>query len=100
MNVIHGNQIHDNQYMATKEGEYTNQIQTKDNNQYIALNWPEINCVISITVYCTAKGGSYQLIPTVTNLKDVVLGTGGCKSMLLLSKVVLYSIKSNKKYMV
>ena len=86
--------------MATKEGEHTNQIQTKY-NQYIATNWwPEINCVISITVYCTAKGGSYRLLPTITDLKGVVLGTGGCKDMLLLSKVVLYSIKSNKKYMV
>ncbi|KAL0143915.1 hypothetical protein V8B55DRAFT_1481754 [Mucor lusitanicus] len=63
---------------------------------------PEINCVIiSITVYyCTAKGGSYRLIPTVTNLKDVVLDTGGCKGMFLLAKVVLYSINSNKKYTV
>ena len=85
--------------MATKEGEHTNQIQTK-HNQYIATNWPEINCVISITVYCTAKGGSYRLIPTVTNLKGVVLGTGGCEGMLLLAKVVLYSINSNKKCMV
>ena len=69
-------------------------------NKYVATNWSKINCIISITVYCTAKSGPYRLIPTVTNLKDVVLGTGGCKSMLLLAKVVLYSIKSNKKYMV
>ena len=86
--------------MATKEGEYTNQIQTKYNNQYIATNWPKINCVISIIVYCTAKSGSYRLIPTVTNLKDVASGTGGCKGTLLLAKVVLSSINSNKKYMV
>ena len=86
--------------MATKEGEYTNQIQTIHKQQYIIANWPEINCVISITVYCNAKGGSYRLIPTVTNLKGVVLGTGGCKGMLLLAKVVLYSINSNKKCMV
>ena len=72
--------------MATKEGEYTNQIQTKHKQQYIVANWPEINCVISITVYCNAKRGSYRLIPTVTNLKHVVLGTGGCKGMLLLTK--------------
>ena len=85
--------------MATKERKYTNQIQTK-HKQHIATNWPEINCVISITVYCTAKGGFYQLIPTVTDSKGVVLGTGGCKGMLLLAKVVLYSINSNKKYMV
>jgi hypothetical protein len=86
--------------MATKEGEYTNQIQTKHKQQYIVANWPKINCVISITVYCNAKGDSYRLIPTVTNLKGVVLGTGGCKGMLLLAKVVLYSINSNKKCMV
>jgi hypothetical protein len=85
--------------MATKEEEYTNQIQTK-HNQYIATNWREINCVISITVYCNAKSGFYRLIPTVTNFQGVVLGTGGCKGMLLLAKVVLYSINSNKKYMV
>ena len=85
--------------MATKEGEYTNQIQTK-HNEYIATNWSEINCIISITVYCTAKSGSYRLIPTVTNLKGVVLGTGGCKGKLLLPKVSLYSMNSNKKYMV
>ena len=86
--------------MATKEGEYTNRIQTKHNEYITATNWPKINCVISITVYCNAKGDSYRLIPTVTNLKGVVLGTGGCKGMLLSVKVVLYSIKSNKKYMV
>ena len=85
--------------MATKKGGYTNQIQTK-HNHYIATNWPKINCVISIPVYCTAKGGSYRLIPTVTDLKGVVLDTGGCKHMRLLIKVVLYSINSNKKYMV
>ena len=90
-------------YMTTKKGEYTNQIQTKY-KQYIVTNWwwpTEINCVISILpVYCTAKGGSYRLIPTVTHLKDVVSGTGSCKDMLLLAKVMLYSINSNKKYMV
>ena len=86
--------------MATKKGEYTNQIQTKHNNQYIVTNWSKINCVISITVYCTAKDGSYQLIPTVTDFKGVVLSTGGCKDTLRLAKVVLYSINSNKKYMV
>ena len=86
--------------MATKEEEYTNQIQTKHKQQYIVANWPKINCVISITVYCNAKGGSYRLIPTVTNFKSVVLCTGGCKGKLLLAKVVLYSINSNKKYMV
>ncbi|KAL0142078.1 hypothetical protein V8B55DRAFT_1494771 [Mucor lusitanicus] len=75
--------------MATKEEEYTNQIQTKHKQQYIVTNWPKINCIISITVYCTAKSGPYWLIPTVTNLKDVVLGT-----------VVWYSINSSKKYMV
>ena len=85
--------------MATKEGEYTNQMQTK-HNQYIATSWPKINGVVSITVYCNAKGDFYRLIPTVTNLKGVVLGTGGCKGMLLLAKVVLYSINSNKKCMV
>ncbi|KAL0138404.1 hypothetical protein V8B55DRAFT_1514561, partial [Mucor lusitanicus] len=86
--------------MATKEGEYTNHIRTK-HNQYIATNRPKVNCVISIiTVYCTAKGGSYWLTPTVTNLKGVVLGTGGCKGMLLLVKVLSYSINNNIKYIV
>ena len=88
------------QSMATKEGEYTNQIQTKHKQQYIVANWPKINCVISITVYYNAKGGSYRLIPTVTNFQGVVLGTGGCKGTLLWAKVMLYSISSNKKYMV
>ena len=87
--------------MATEKGEYTNQIQTKHKQQYIVANWPKINCVISITVYCNAKGDSYRLIPTVTNLKGVVLGIGGCKGMLLSVKVVLYStMNSNKKCMV
>ncbi|OAD03779.1 hypothetical protein MUCCIDRAFT_156249 [Mucor lusitanicus CBS 277.49] len=36
----------------------------------------------------TAKGGSYRLIPTVTNFKGVVLGTGGCKGTLLSAKAV------------
>ena len=74
------------QSTATKKGEYTNQIQTKHNEKYIATNWSKINCIISITVYCTAKSGPYRLIPTVTDLKDVVLSTGGCKGMLLLTK--------------
>ena len=86
--------------MATKEEEYTNQIQTIYKQQYIVANWPKLNCVISITVYCNAKGGFYRLIPTVTNFKGVVSGTGGCKGMLLLIRVVLYSINSNKKCMV
>ena len=86
--------------MATKEGEYTNQIQTKHNEYIATKNWSEINCVISITVYCTAKGGSYRLIPTVTAFKGVVLSTSGCKDTLRLAKVVLCSINSNKKYMV
>ena len=90
MNVIHSNQ---------RRGIYkpnTNQTQTT----IYCSNWPKINCVISITVFYTAKGGSYRLIPTVTNLKNVVLGTSGCKDMLPVAKVVLYSINNNKKYMV
>jgi len=53
--------------MATKEGEYTNQIQTKHKQQYIVANWPKINCVISITVYCNAKSGSYISAGTYCN---------------------------------
>ena len=63
------------------------------------MNWPKINRVISIPVYCNAEGGSQWLIPTVTNIKSVVSGARGCKDMLLLAKVMLHSNKSNEKYM-